>query len=113
MLNKYEPEGFEPIQDKPIQFNSVKPIEFVSYTSQYELPKITTETIKNEFRQNKCEKGHLVNKGQKIRIDMAEHVYPEVSFNNNKCNICDPTCDFNIMENQINTNERMLPKSGR
>lgn len=113
MLNKYQTEGFEPIEDSPLQHIMLKPIEPVSYSNQYELPKITINKVKNEFRQNHCEKGHLVNKGQIIKTDFTEYVYPEISFINDKCNICDSKCDFNIIENQINTDERIRPKSGR
>ena len=116
MLNKHDiknTEGFEPIQDIPIKHNTIKPLESTCYSKQYELPKINTDIVKNEFRQKHCEKGHLVNKGQKVRIDMAEHVYPEVSFDNDKCNICDSKCDFNIIENKLNISQRLAPKSGR
>ena len=104
---KNDIEGFEP----DTLTNAT--IKTTSYVDQYELPKITSETIKNEFRQQHCEKGHLVNKGQKIKIDMTQHVYPEVSFNDHKCNICDSKCDFNIIENQIGTSEKIRPKCAR
>ena len=81
--------------------------------AQYELPKVTIESVKNKFKQEHCEKGHLVNKGQKIKIDMTEHVHPEISFPGNNCNICDSTCDFNIIEKQIDISERIRAKSGR
>jgi hypothetical protein len=50
---------------------------------------------------------------QKIKIDIADHVYPEISFHDEKCNICDSNCGFNIVEKQINIIENMRPKSGR
>ena len=109
MLNQKKVEGFEPIEDSPIKHN----LEPVSYTEQYELPKISSEVVKKEFRQKHCEKGHLVNKGQKIKNDMAEHVHPEIEFTNEKCNICDSTCSYNIVEKQIDISERIKPKSCR
>lgn len=114
ILNKCnkEQEGFEPILDNIITHNSVKQLEPISYSDQYELPKVNTESAK-EFRQQHCEKGHLVNKGQKIKIDIADHVYPEISFHDEKCNICDSKCGFNIVEKQINITQNMTPKSGR
>ena len=108
-----EKENFEPIEDKSIKHNRIKPMEQTSYSKQYDLPKITSEVVKNDFRQKYCEKGHLVNKGQKIKIDMTEHVYPEVNYTNDKCNICYSECDFTIIENQLNISERMVPKSCR
>jgi len=85
-----------------------------SYVSQYEVSNLSnpsSESVKTEFRKSYCQKGHLVNKGQKVRVDMAEHVFPEVSFPNEKCNICDPTCNFSVIEKQINT--AMSSKSSR
>lgn len=112
MLNKYNVEPFEPINDSQLQHNVIKPLEMSSYTCQYELPKITTDIVKKEFREKHCEKGHLVNKGQKVRIDMAEHVYPELVLDE-KCNICDTNCDFHLIEKQINIGQTLAPKSGR
>lgn len=113
MLNKQNTETFVPINDIQLQHSAIKPIEMTSYSCQYELPKITTDLVKNKFRQKYCEKGHLVNKGQKIKIDMMEHVYPEISMKDDKCNICDSNCHFNIIENQIDNQQRITPKSGR
>jgi hypothetical protein len=112
ILNKCNKESFEPILDNTVTHNAVKQLEPTSYNDQYELPKVNIESAK-EFRQEHCEKGHLVNKGQKIKTDIVEHVYPEISFHDEKCNICDSKCDFNIVEKQINVNEIMRPKSGR
>ena len=115
MLNKqeYKFEGFEPVEDRPTKHEAIKPIESVSYTAQYEMPKISSEVAKKEFRKKYCEKGHLVNKGQKIKNDMAEHVHPEIEFPNEKCNICDSTCEYSIVEKQIDISERIKPKSCR
>ena len=51
----------------------------------------------NRFRQKHCEKGHLVHKGQIVKNEMAEHVFPEVTQDSfHKCNICDPACSFDL-----------------
>jgi len=112
MLNIKHPEPFVPNNDYSIQHTAVKPLDVTSYTCQYELPKITTDVVKREFRQKHCDKGHLVNKGQKVKIDMTEHVFPEITLND-KCNICDKHCDFHVIEKQLNIGERLVPKSGR
>jgi hypothetical protein len=112
MLNNNKIENFEPKLDTVTTHTALKPLEPVSYTDQYELPKINTESAK-EFRQQHCEKGHLVNKGQKVKIDIADHVYPEIMFENEKCNICDPTCSFSVIEKQIEVTEKIRPISGR
>jgi hypothetical protein len=130
MLNREEGlEGFTPIEDRFTNTKNISPEEVKSednfkksceksYVSQYEESKPSnpsSESVKTEFRKSYCLKGHLVNKGQKVRIDMAEHVYPEIAFTNEKCNICDPTCNFSVIEKQINTSvsEQFVPKSCR
>jgi hypothetical protein len=112
ILNKCSKENFEPMLDNIVTHSAVKQLEPISYNEQYQLPKVNMESVKG-FRQEHCEKGHLVNKGQKIKIDIADHVYPEISFHDEKCNICDSNCGFNIVEKQINIRENMTPKSGR
>jgi hypothetical protein len=82
----------------------------LSYLSQYEnksnkdgYNKSGSNKGRETFRKEHCRKGHLVSKDQKVRIDMAQHVYPEVSFVNEKCNICDSTCDFTVSDKIIST----------
>lgn len=110
MLNLYEYEIHKPkieIVNEPtlLRTDNVP----MSYLTQYEnTTKLVTasDESKKNFRKNRCRKGHLVIKEQKIPIDMAQHVYPEVSFINDKCNICDSKCDFTISENMIKTSSK-------
>jgi hypothetical protein len=56
----------------------------------------------DNFRKEHCKKGHLINKGQIVKPEMAEHVYPIITQDDfNKCNICDPSCDFEINDKRI------------
>ena len=51
----------------------------------------------DHFRQKHCKRGHLVHKGQIVKNEMAEHVFPEVKQDSfHKCNICDPACSFDL-----------------
>ena len=112
MLNIQNIDSFVPNNENRLEHTVIKPLEASCYTTQYELPKITTDIVKREFRQKHCHKGHLVNKGQKVKIDITEHVYPEVVLND-KCNICDTHCEFNIIDKQLNVGERLAPKFSR
>ena len=61
----------------------------------------TVEVVNNKdvdkFRQKYCSKGHLVHKGQNVKPEMSEHVFPEVKQDSfHKCNICDPACTFDL-----------------
>ena len=130
MLNQYEYiENFEANieleKSKNISPKELNPSNdhTLSYVSQYEDPKLyntssestKNESAKNEFRKIHCEKGHLVNKGQYVRADIAEHIFPETEFHDEKCNICDPTCNFSIIEKQLNAllSDDFVSKSGR
>jgi len=78
----------------------------MSYLSQYErqIPILKiSEDKKESFRREHCKKGHLTVKNQNIPIDMTKHIYPEVSYVSDKCNICDSTCDFNVSDTIIST----------
>jgi hypothetical protein len=102
----------------PTHIESVAvPVEFptllatdksLSYLSQYEVPILGNtpglqESEKADFRKKYCKKGHLTTKEQNVRTDMTEHIYPEVSYVSDKCNICDSTCNFIIKDNMITT----------
>jgi len=114
MINKNENE----YESLPTQIESAAvPVEIptllatdksLSYLSQYELPILGNTSRENEskkadFRKKYCKKGHLTTKEQNVRTDMTEHIYPELSYVSNKCNICDSTCDFIIKDNMITT----------
>jgi len=113
MLSLYEPECKDKsdtsIQSQPNTLLVTDNI--LSYVNQYEnSTKLvsSTEESKSNFRKDRCRKGHLVVKEQKIPIDMTQHIYPEVSFISDKCNICDSTCDFTVSDNMI----KMTSKEG-
>jgi hypothetical protein len=56
----------------------------------------------DNFRKAHCKKGHLIHKGQIVKPEMAEHVFPSMKQSDfNKCNICDVSCDFQINDRRI------------
>jgi hypothetical protein len=67
----------------------------------------------DNFRKTHCKKGHLIHKGQIVKPEMAQHVYPIVEQDDfKKCNICDPLCDFEINDKRIiDEADLMNPKS--
>jgi hypothetical protein len=83
----------------------------VDYNSLYAKDAINTmgtEDVLDEFRKKACDKGVLKYKNMNVNKEMAEHVYPEVEFNGRSCNPCDETCDISIINNKINTEEKLL-----
>jgi hypothetical protein len=64
--------------------------------------KITYDCSVDNFKKLHCKNGHLIHKGQIIKPEMAEHVYPVIQQNEfKKCNICDPTCEFEINDRRL------------
>jgi hypothetical protein len=61
----------------------------------------------DHFRKENCEKGQLTHKGMKVKNEMAEHVFPEMKFNNIVCNPCSKNCEISVINEKLNT-EKVL-----
>ena len=69
---------------------------------------------KDEFIKEKCKNGVLMYKDLPVKTEMADHIYSEIKFNKSvKCNPCDRTCDYNIVEAKMKTQESLTPKSSK
>ena len=68
------------------------------------------------FRNAHCTRGQLMHQGSPVRPEMADHVFREIQFPSDsaKCNPCDKTCDFSIIEDRISREGAMVrPVSSR
>jgi hypothetical protein len=68
------------------------------------------------FRKINCdEKGRLKYKGGIVQQEMADHVFREIQFSNNsaKCNPCDESCEFSIVEERLTKEEEMRPTTSK
>jgi hypothetical protein len=78
-------------------------ILFVYYSKSYE-PFYTSKQsnftqAEDAFKKNYCLDGKLIHKGSEVKTEMMSHIFPEISFEDNKiCNPCDNNCRFNIIE---------------
>ncbi len=69
---------------------------------------------KDAFIKEKCKNGVLMYKMMPVKNEMADHVYSEIKFaSDNKCNPCDSTCDYNIIEAKMKTEESLVPKMSK
>lgn len=66
--------------------------------------------IRKEFREENCRNGELIYKNNKVKKDMAEFVFPELKLGDNKCNPCDKTCRFSIIETKLKTETELTSK---
>ena len=68
------------------------------------------EELEGQFRKQYCNHGQLRYKNCKVRPDMTEHIFPEVSIASEKtCNVCNKGCDFSIIESKLRTEEELKP----
>ena len=119
-------ESFDTIEDeekeeeKEPEFNETKPAKscdscgvkgietFENYDSS-ENTVIENGPAQDEFRREHCQKGVLKHKDMNVKNEMAQHVYPELKFQNDYCNACSPTCNFSIIESKLKTEKKLLP----
>lgn len=82
---------------------------FESYQSLY--PVINIEdfnTAKEEFIKEKCKNGIVMYKDMPVKPEMVDHIFSEVNFTTKtKCNPCDRTCSYSIVESKMATEEEL------
>ena len=96
----------------PFLTNTIETFESLedAYPQKLEVD-ILSDKSAGRFRQKHCVEGRLMNKGQVVKPEMTEHVFPEISLDSlHKCNVCDPSCNFNIKQIEIEA-DLVQPKS--
>jgi hypothetical protein len=82
---------------------------FEPYQSLY--PVISTEDFnvaKEEFIKEKCRNGVVMYKDMPVKPEMVDHVFSEIHFTTKtKCNPCDRTCAYSIIESKLATEEEL------
>ena len=71
---------------------------------------IANPNKKREFTQTRCKHGQLTNLGVNVKPENADQIYPEIIFYNKKCNVCDNSCIFSIMDTDRLNTEELLTK---
>ena len=82
--------------------NSNKHEAFGNYSEGY-----GADEIQQTFRDQNCVQGVLKYKNLPVRDEMATHIYQEVKFNDEYCNVCRPTCKFSIVESKFKSEEKI------
>jgi len=73
---------------------------------------MTTHDSLTDFRKEYCKNTDLYYKGLPVKSEMAQHIFPQIQYKGNTCNLCDPNCEFSIALNKIDAeNEIVKPKS--
>ncbi len=110
-------EGTPTMEPKPIgkakpKEGDVKPLTVGSPLSVKPNTIDAFNTARDTFIQEKCKNGVLMYKDFPVKSEMADHVFPEIKFTNkSRCNPCDTTCDYSIVEAKIDTETELCPRS--
>ena len=62
---------------------------------------LLTSNLRSQFESQYCEKGKLKYKNSDVKAEMADHVFPELKFKNEKCNPCSSDCDYSVIEEKM------------
>lgn len=91
---------------------------FASHENYFESELLRGGSKKKElldnFRKEHCnERKQLKYKGGIVRPEMVDHVFREIKFPNEsaKCNPCEESCDFSIIEERLSKEEGLRPAS--
>jgi hypothetical protein len=89
--NDVDTEGFEPYQ-------SIYPVINIE----------DFNAAKEEFIKEKCKNGIVMYKDMPVKPEMVDHIFSEVNFTTKtKCNPCDRTCAYSIVESKMATEEEL------
>jgi hypothetical protein len=85
-------------------------IETTTYIKPNTIDAFTT--ARDTFIREKCQNGILMYKDFPVKTEMADHIYPEIKYNTkSRCNPCDNTCDYSIIEAKLNNETELYPRS--
>lgn len=68
----------------------------------------TDPTAQQQFLKTQCKDGSLTYKDLNVKNEMAEHVFPELKFNNKPCNVCSSGCSFSIIESKLRAEKELV-----
>jgi len=94
-----------------IKKNEKKYENMENYSIYHDKSKPNIDLI-SQFKKENCIKDELKYKDITVKNDMAEHVFSVLAFENGQpCNPCSSTCKYSIIEDKIDTEEKLKPIS--
>ena len=97
-------------------FSYISHSDPVNYNESILLKGSKKKELLDIFRKEYCDaKGQLKYKGGIVQPEMADHVFREIQFPSDsaKCNPCDETCEFSIIEERLNQEEGLRSVSSK
>lgn len=62
-----------------------------------------------QFRKENCVNDSLKYKNISVNDEMSTHIFPELKYNDRKCNSCSKSCDISIIESKLKTESSLIP----
>lgn len=69
--------------------------------------------LSDQFRQENCSSGKLMFKGMPVNPEMAEHVFPSIQFEGERCDPCNARCNFTILDKKLSTETKLRERSSK
>uniref|UniRef100_A0A6C0DSE3 Uncharacterized protein n=1 Tax=viral metagenome TaxID=1070528 RepID=A0A6C0DSE3_9ZZZZ len=91
------------------KFETFAKYETVEHLITTPSPSSPVEQAKSDFRNKYCENGILKYKNVNVNLQMVQHIFPEIEFNNIVCNPCKSDCKYSIIESKLKMEEEMRP----
>tara|TARA_B100000513_G_scaffold104333_1_gene44870 strand:+ start:3177 stop:3770 length:594 start_codon:yes stop_codon:yes gene_type:complete len=112
-------------------FDTLQPASFSPFQNDFILPSSKGNTLEKEnihhlykgksvlnkttkynedFKKNNCNELKLKYKNMDVPDDMIRHVFPELKFHDETCNICHNNCKFSVLEEKMKTQKELQPK---
>ena len=119
-INEYV-ENFDTLQPasfSPFQNDFILPSSKGNYLEKenihdlYKGKSVLNKTTKynEDFKKNNCNQLKLKYKNMDVPDDMIRHVFPELKFHDETCNICHNNCKFSVLEEKMKTQKELQPK---
>jgi len=61
---------------------------------------VNFKAAEKNFRKNNCDNNTLKYKGNTVKNEMVQHVFPEIHFEGVPCNPCDDKCKYDLIEQE-------------
>lgn len=100
-------------ETKPAKSNKKDKLEtFENYQDTYSNQNMEVEDVNaiQSFKEHSCKNGKLQYKGMDVNNEMTSHVFPEITFKDDYCNVCSPTCKFSIIEAKLRSEKKVKPE---
>lgn len=105
---------FSPYEKEEIlKYYKSCPISNTQITELYTNPTLLNSENKynEDFKKNHCQQLKLKYKNMDVPDDMVKHIFPDLTFHNEQCNICSHSCKFSILPSKLETEKKLMPEN--